>query len=233
MAARRTIAKSAPRLSLRPFTVRPRLTAALLTGGAVGIALALAPFGLRPSTCGVLGWDATCAVFIVSALSTMSGRAPAEIRKSAASQDEGKVMILALVLVAVGMSLAAVAAEMSLANQDRGWLKDGRIAMAFGTVAASWFVMQIAFALHYAHDYYGAGGANGAVVGGLAFPGDGEPDYWDFLHFSVVIGVAAQTADIAFTSKTLRRLGTVHSAVAFTFNTVVLALTINLLASLF
>ncbi|MFX8664596.1 DUF1345 domain-containing protein, partial [Acinetobacter baumannii] len=83
------------------------------------------------------------------------------------------------------------------------------------------------FALHYAHEYY-AEGDDGAVGAGLAFPGKGDPDYWDFLHFSLVIGVASQTADIAFTTKALRRIGSVHSLIAFAFNTVVLALTINL-----
>ena len=63
---------------------------------------------------------------------------------------------------------------------------------------------------------------------GLQFPGGEPPDYWDFLHFAVVIGVACQTADIAFTGKNLRRIGTVHGLVAFSFNTAVLALTINL-----
>ena len=53
------------------------------------------------------------------------------------------------------------------------------------------------------------------------------------MHFAVVIGVASQTADIAFQSKALRRIGTVHGVIAFTFNTVVLALTINLVAGLF
>ena len=71
------------------------------------------------------------------------------------------------------------------------------------------------------------------MIGGLKFPGDQEPDNWDFVHFAVVIGVASQTADIAFTAKRLRRIGTVHSVISFTFNTAVLALTINLLAGLF
>ena len=62
---------------------------------------------------------------------------------------------------------------------------------------------------------------------------DEPPDYWDFLHFATIIGVAAQTADVAFGSKSMRRTGTVHGMVAFIFNTVVLALTINLLAGLF
>jgi len=67
----------------------------------------------------------------------------------------------------------------------------------------------------------------------LKFPEGGDPDYWDFLHFSVVIGVAAQTADISFDSRRLRRIGTVHSLLAFAFNTIVVALTINLVAGIF
>jgi uncharacterized membrane protein len=73
----------------------------------------------------------------------------------------------------------------------------------------------------------------GRTPGGLAFPGGEPPDYWDFLHFSIVVGVAAQTADIAFTNKHLRRLGTAHSLIAFIFNTLIVALTINLVAGLF
>ena len=88
------------------------------------------------------------------------------------------------------------------------------------------------FALHYAHEYYGEGD-RGRRRGGLNFPDDDQPDYWDFIHFASIIGVAAQTADVAFTSKALRRTGTIHGMVAFVFNTVVLALTINLLAILF
>jgi len=68
---------------------------------------------------------------------------------------------------------------------------------------------------------------------GLRFPGEEAPDYWDFLHFAVIVGVASQTADIAISSKPLRRLCTVHALFSFAFNTVVVALTINLLAGLF
>jgi uncharacterized membrane protein len=95
--------------------------------------------------------------------------------------------------------------------------------------------VQIVFALHYAHEYYAEPQDKRGRKhrGGLLFPEDDAPDYWDFLHFAMIVGVAAQTADIAFTSKTLRRTGTWHGVVSFLFNTVVLALTINLLAGLF
>ena len=140
-----------------------------------------------------------------------------------------------MIILAAAFSVAAVGVELSTAKGAHGLEKAWRVALAFGTVAASWFMVHLIFALHYAHEYYAPEEppVAGKVAGGLSFPGGEAPDYWDFLHFSTVIGVAAQTADIAFTSKPLRRIGTIHGIVAFTFNTVVLALTINLLAGLF
>jgi uncharacterized membrane protein len=70
------------------------------------------------------------------------------------------------------------------------------------------------------------------AAGGLIFPGDNRPDYWDFLYFSTSIGATSQTSDTAIRSKALRRLVTLHAVVSFFFNTTVLALTINLAASL-
>jgi uncharacterized membrane protein len=95
-------------------------------------------------------------------------------------------------------------------------------------------MVQMIFALHYAHEYYGVDEDDGARdAEGIDFPGHVPPDYWDFLYFAIVIGVACATADADFTSQGLRRLGTVHSLVAFAFNTIIVALTINLTAGLF
>ena len=216
------------------FLARPRL----LISFAVGLAVWLACAGLTTfqwSTSAIFGWDATALVFIAAMVAFMIGKSPADIRKQASSQDQGQGVILGVVVLAAAFSIAAVGVELSTARGGDDLEKAGRVALAFGTVAASWFMVHLIFALHYAHEYYApdAETTGKAVVGGLAFPGGEEPDYWDFVHFSTVIGVAAQTADIAFTSKPLRRIGTIHGIVAFTFNTVVLALTINLLAGLF
>jgi uncharacterized membrane protein len=218
---------------LKPFINRPRLSCAILAGLVVGVLLGLAP-GLRWSTRAVFAWDAVLLVFIVSTLVMMHDCDETRIRAQAAREDEGQHFILALAVIASAASIVAIAAELSLAKGEHGLTKGLRVALAFGTVLASWFFVQMVFALHYAHEYYGEGdGPDGARKGGLAFPGDDTPDYWDFLHFGSIIGVAAQTADVAFTSKSMRRTGTVHGMVAFVFNTVVLALTINLLAGLF
>jgi uncharacterized membrane protein len=213
---------------------RPRLGAAIATGLAVGAGcrLLLLP-SEPPSTSAIAGWNAFCLTFLALIASAIWTSTPEQIRGRAAVEDEGRGLILFLTLGASIASLAAVAAELSLAKQAQEMERWLRVGGAFATVALSWLVVQAFFALHYAHEYYTADPETGGDAKGLAFPGDEPPDYRDFLHFSIVIGVASQTADIAFTAKGLRRIGTVHSLIAFAFNTVVVALTLNLLAGLF
>jgi len=215
------------------FTTRPRLTGAIAFGVLVWLALTVVPNDLRWSTRAVLAWDAACYSFIIAALLMMADCDSSKMKARAASQDEGQHVVLGLAIVAAVASIAAIAAELTLAKDEHGLLKTIRVVAAFLTVGASWFFVQLVFALHYAHEFYGQDDDEEGPRGGLTFPGEEKPDYWDFLHFAAIIGVAAQTADVAFTSRNLRRTGTVHGIFAFFFNTVVLALTINLLAGLF
>ncbi len=223
------------RLTTGPFASRPRLLLGILSGFVVGLALAFIPNALRPSTRALIAWDAGVLIFSGSMLWTMGRSNDRHMRLRAASQDEGQHFIIGFVLIAASISILAIAKELSLAKADHGAVKGLRVALAFATVAASWFLVQLMFALHYAHEYYAPddGKDGDGIEAGLSFPGDDKPDYWDFLHFAIIIGVANQTADVSFKSKPLRRMGTVHGVIAFTFNTVVLALTINLLAGLF
>ena len=216
-----------------PFAARPRLVFSAAAGLAAGLAAHFLA-GLQSSTAVIVGWDVVCLAFIGSMLLNMVECSISQIRARAEEDDEGRAIILTVVLVSTVVAVAAVALELSLAKNEHGWSKAAHIALAFGTVAASWLMVQLVFALHYAHEYYDENpDCDGHDMKGLLFPGNELPDYWDFVHFSVVVGVAAQTADISFTSKALRRIGTVHSLVAFAFNTVIVALTINLLAGLF
>lgn len=221
------------RLPIGPFATRPRLVGAIAFGALVAAVLGLAPDGLRPSTVTVISWDAGCLWFVAATITMMMGGTGKQIQARAAEQDEGQHFILGLVLVAATVSLGVIAVELSLAKDAHGLEKTLRVAAAFGTVAISWFIVQLIFALHYAHEYYSPDeGDAGKVARGLSFPNDECPDYWDFLYFSLIIGVASQTADVSFTEKPMRRTGAVHGIIAFVFNTVVLALTINLLAGL-
>ncbi len=224
-------------LPIGPFASRPRLVGAMLAGVVTAVVLAVAPVHLRSSTKFIIAWDAACRWFIAGSFWFMRDQDEGDIAGRAERQDDGRHFILAVVTIAAAASLAGIAMELALAKDEHGGVKWLRVAAAFGTVAASWLVVQLVYALHYAHEYYTAAddpADKDGRRGGLCFPGDDDtPDYWDFLHFACIIGVAAQTADIQFTSKSMRRTGTVHSLIAFTYNTVVLALTINLCAGLF
>jgi uncharacterized membrane protein len=216
------------------FVTRPRLTGSFLLATIFGVGLTV--FGPPQPTATILivSWDVACLVFLVSIGGMMMDDSPEHIRARAEREDEGRGLILTVVLVAAAASVWAISVQLGIAKAEHGVLRTAHVVLAFVTVALSWMMMQVIFALHYAHEYYDENVERGGQdMKGLSFPGGELPDYWDFVHFSIVIGVAAQTADIAFTSKTLRRIGTVHSLVAFAFNTVVVALTINLLAGLF
>jgi uncharacterized membrane protein len=219
---------------LGPFAPRPRLTVAILVGLVVGVACALFATEMRASTSLILGWDALSFTFLGSMVLTWFQRDPSDIRQQAALDDQGRELISTLVIGAAAASVWAVGAELTLAKDAHGLMKTAHVVLAFGTVVASWLMVQMIFTLHYAHEFYGVDEDDGARdAGGIDFPGKEDPDYWDFLYFAIVIGVACATADADFTSKGLRRLGTVHSLVAFAFNTIIVALTINLTAGLF
>jgi uncharacterized membrane protein len=219
------------RISPSVFVARPRLLIAAAAGVAVDAGL-LGLTHIRPSTGLILGWDVFCAVFLILAARMVAGQDPGAIAKRAATQDEGQHIILFLVIGAAVASLAAVAAELAVIGKLKDVVRVLHVGLAVTAVAGSWLVTQTIFALHYAHEYY-ARDAGGAPARGLAFPGEENPDYWDFLHFAIIIGAASQTADIAITDRSLRRLGTVHSLIAFVFNTLVIALTVTLVGELF
>jgi len=214
---------------LRPLINRPYLLAATTLG--VALYFAVSPWVARPITRALIGWDAGVTLFLALMLFVFMPDVDVErIKKRAIAHDEGGHLILLLTIFASIASVGAMVAELSLAKADPNgaW----RVALAVGTVVLSWVFVQVVFAMHYAHLYYLAE-ESGEPRGGLEFNQCGEPDYWDFLHFSIVLGATSQTADITFSSKPMRRIGTLHTLVAFGFNTAILATMINLAASLF
>jgi uncharacterized membrane protein len=227
-------AKPAPKPQrVHAFIAHWKLIVAAGLGAAVGLACA-AFLDLRPATDAILAWDTTCAIYIALLLWRLRGHSVADIRKHAGREDQGRAVVLLLVLVSAGASLMAVGAELGYVQDAKGVELTANVALVVATVALSFFMMHMIFAVRYAHEYYDpAERSGGGDSEGLLFPGGAAPDYWDFLHFAIIIGVACQTADIQITDKELRRLSTLHSLTAFAFNTVIVALTINLLASVF
>ncbi len=92
----------------------------------------------------------------------------------------------------------------------------------------SWFFVHTIMTLHYAHDHYSP-----RAGGRLEFPDKPpEPSYGDFLYFAFTIGAAAQTSDVTIASPRIRRVVLLHTVLSFLFNTTILALAVNVGASL-
>ena len=101
-------------------------------------------------------------------------------------------------------------------------------------IALSWMLVHTLFALRYAHFYYHDAHKveREHVSGGLMFPGKGSPDYLDFAYFSFVIGMTCQVSDVQISSRKMRHLAMVHGLISFAFNTAILAMFVNIVASL-
>ena len=209
---------------------RPRLFIAVIVGLAVGLLLP-SSVARQPVTRWLFAWNAGAGLYVLLAAVMMIRSSSHHMRHRAQLQDDGQRTILALVVVASVASLAAIGGELAVVKDMHGFNKGAHIALAGVTVLSSWAFIQTMFALHYAHDFYAA--ACHGRMPGLQFPEEEHPDYGDFFYFASVIGTSGQTADVSFVSKPLRRIGSVHCILSYLFNTTVLALLINIGASMF
>ena len=202
----------------------------LLMSFAISIATFLALTGMAHLPTRILiGWNTGVAVYLALTLIGIARFDIKRVRQRAAAQDDGAVAMLVLTVAAALASIAAIVAF--LGGSEAGAATQGvNFALAAVTIVLSWCMIHTIFALHYAHEFYGAGADR--KFGGLAFPHDARPDYWDFIYFAFVIGMTFQVSDVQVTSKALRRLVVAHGIVSFLFSVAILALAVNIGSSL-
>ncbi|MEI6562079.1 MAG: DUF1345 domain-containing protein [Verrucomicrobiota bacterium] len=179
----------------------------------------------------VVIWNAFSLCVLALAWVRMVTARPLESLRTAKLQDSSRRVIFLFVLLAACASLFAVGYLLGTAHGRHGGRLLETVALAFATVIGSWSLMHTLFALHYAHIYYGEDGASHA--GGLIFPDERMPDYLDFAYFSFVVGMTCQVSDVQISGRRLRRWALAHGLLAFAFNTAILALSINVVSSLF
>jgi len=216
---------------MRAFrTSRPRLVIAALLGIAAWF---LWPMGTATPTRTILSLDLAALVFL-SLTWWMMVRAGAEkMRLRSRFQDESPAIIVLLTAGAAIFSLTAVGIELGGLKSLPHEAVIPHLAMAALSLVSSWFVIHTLFALHYAHSFYGDADGDPATPEhrrGLIFPECDQPDYWDFMYFSLVVGMTCQTSDVQVSSQPMRRLCMAQGVLAFFFNTVILAMAINIAA---
>jgi uncharacterized membrane protein len=215
-----------PRRLTRVFRIiraRPRLFFAVLVALVV---MALVPGSWQLAPRLLTGWDVGMLIYLIAAYHLVATGDDKRMRRSAAIEDEGRIAILVLTVAA---ALASLGAIIALLGSSHGGSRDAiQLGLATVTILLSWAFIHTIFAFHYAHEYYGE---RGSKKSGLRFPGDNEPDYWDFVYFSFVIGMTSQVSDVTTNSKPIRRTVAAHGIVSFLFNAALLALTVNIAAS--
>jgi uncharacterized membrane protein len=193
------------------------------------VLLVLLPGSFRPVTRGLLAWDLTAAIYVGAAFWMVARSSVETCHARAALYDESDWMIMTLVVASSAASFVAIFSELAAIKSGRAPLVISLVVTG-ATVVLSWTFTHIIFTLHYANLYYRL--REQGAPGGLEFPGKRPPDYRDFLYYSFVIGCATQTADVNTVSPAMRRATLVHGVIAFAFNTAILALMINVGASL-
>ena len=200
---------------------RPRLFLAILVSLICYAVLALY---MRASQAVLLAFDIGAIFFLVSIAQLMSKATPAVMQRRAERQLYGKGTVVILSLVTLGMVLLALHDELR-AGKAQASLS---VVFAGVSIVLSWLLLATNFAQEYAHRFALNRHINN---GGLMFPNTPEPDYWDFMYFSLILSMACQTADVQITDGRMRRLALLHSVMAFFFNVGIISITINVLGA--
>ena len=201
---------------------------------AYGLAVAATTLALLPQLDWPLraltAWCAGIFAYLVLAWWLCHRFDAARTRARAQAQDEPSVVIFLLLLLANLACVAAITQMMQDIDTMKGLERGLVLALLVTALALSWLFIQALFTFHYAHRYYQTEKRDGDGGPGLQFPGDRDPDYFDFLYYAHVVGMTSQVSDVQAVSGEMRRITLIHSVLAFGFNMLVFALSINVVA---
>jgi uncharacterized membrane protein len=207
---------------------RPRLYSSLLIGCAVFASL---PHSLHLPVRVVLGWDVAATLYLALAFVMMMRSTPKSMRSRAEREQDGRWTVLTLMAGAASVSLIAIGFVLSGIKDLPPDVMVLHVLLSGVTIVFSWVFVNTLFAQIYAHEYFGPQ-RDPNEPPPLDFPDETAPDYWDFLYFSAVIGMTCQVSDVAIRSRVARRVALAQGVLSFFFNTGILALSVNIGASL-
>ncbi len=202
-----------------------RLFVAILLGLAI---IPLLPQAWPDRTRAIAAWDVGATIYLVLIAVLFLFSPPSRMQAHARAQEDAEWTLFFLVLAGATVSFAAILGEFGTIKEASAAVKGEKVLVVAGTLALSWVLTQAVFALRYAHEFYSSSLSPDEIDGGLDFPGESRPYYWDFFYFSAVLGMTFQVSDVQIVSRKLRRLATLQGLLGFLFNTVIIALTVNL-----
>lgn len=189
-----------------------------------------------PSVLFMSVWISFAAVNLSLFWITIITATPEEIKRIARKQDSSRTLIFLVVIIASFISLFAIVLLLRIlpnANETGYYY---HLALSVISVISSWILIHTIFTFRYAHLFYTSKAEDDGIqkehVGGLLFPNDEQPDYMDFAYFAFVIGMTFQVSDVQVSSSHIRRMALLHGLLSFGYNTIILALSINIISGL-
>lgn len=170
----------------------------------------------------VIAANAFFSVYSALSLMRLTKLRGTALRTQAADSDFPVWVIFLITLCAVAAALMALFITLNASNRPALL----ELLLAFLAVPLGWMTIHLMAAVHYAHLYWQAGD-DGKPGKGLEFPGTHSPGGIEFIYFSFVIGMTAQTSDVAITTSQIRKMNVAHAIVSFFFNTVLVAAAVN------
>ncbi len=224
------MSESASSSEPRPIVPKPALKVwtKLATAALAGvICFMLWPAWLGLMIRSVAAWDVAVFVLVVEGWFVILHSNAERTRQRAVAEDPGRAAILA---ISFGASVVSLLAAIVVIGQNRSttpgvptWLPT---LLALAAIVLAWTLLHTAFTLHYARLYY----ADPDTAGSLEFRG-GPPDDVDFAYFAFGIGMTFQIPDVIVNKRQMRLIVLAHQLISFAYNTAILALVINLIAS--
>jgi uncharacterized membrane protein len=212
-----------PQMTRRQRVRRRNVVASIAFGATLALALALgAAWPVAVSG----AWGVAALLIGLAIWPSILRMDAARTKANARDEDFSRVSADLVLLVASVASLIAIFYLVDEAGQRHGVAKLVLAILAVTVVVLSWFLVQTVYTVRYGDLYYGD------PIGGIDFNDGGDPDYHDFLYLAFTIGMTYQVSDTNLGTKALRRTAIRHAFLSFVFVTVILAVTINVVASL-
>ncbi len=194
---------------------------------AAGLAALAASYALRLRMPVAVAADAFFAFYIAAFAESVRRLTPAALQDRARVEDEGAFLVSLIIIAVIAYTCGAIFTTLNgKPSVDPLWL-----AVTLAGAPLGWTMIQLNEALHYSNMLYSRHGRDKKSRDDLEFPGTAEPGIWDFLYFSFVIGMTAQTSDVAVRSAPMRRAVTLHAVVSFFFTTILIAMAVNAVVS--
>lgn len=178
-------------------------------------------------------WNTGVWIYILWTLALALRSDPEATRLHARSQAQSGHAFTLLLLSACLSSAVALGFLVESGGNLPLWSKAWHVALSVTALLGSWTLVHLLFAFHYASRYYQSALREDQVLHeGLAFAGEGAPEYFDFLYFSFAVGMSSTAPDVSTTTRAMRQTVMVHGVLAFVFNILILALSVNIVAAI-